>query len=83
MQSSLTTFHKLSSNLIKEISINTFLFPILQSLFMQIILSAALIEVIVRQKHILLKHRSHISPTLRTQNNIDREPVLLNTARKL
>lgn len=50
MQSSSITVRKLASHLIKEISINTFLFPILQSLFRQIIFSAALTEVTVRQK---------------------------------
>lgn len=85
MQSSSITFHKLASNLIKEISINTVLFPILQSLFMQIILSAALTEVTVRQKQVLCYLNTaltYISPILRIQNNIDREPMLLNTAGK-
>lgn len=52
---------------------------------MQIILSAALIEVAVRQKQVLCYLNTgltYVSPILRIQNNIDREPMLLNTAGK-
>lgn len=52
---------------------------------MQIILSAALIEVTVRQKQVLCclnTGLTYVSPILRIQNNMNRESMLLNTAGK-
>lgn len=77
------TFHNLASNLIKQISINTFSLPILKSLLMQINLSD-LTEVTCCEREasvILLKHSSlYLSLILRIHNNVDMEPTSLSRA---